>query len=288
MTRLSRSARRWLALGLVLLIGGIFAQADESPGDLLAQATAVYATRYEQENMDQAIALYEAVLPYLDEMPVQSQAFVLNRLSQLCYEATTFTPGDTSEDAVVLEKGKSYGLGSLLLNPEFAARSGSDFKEAVSYATDVAAIHWTASNWGILCNINPITGLLQQSNVLTLFQRAVEVDPDYWGASPCSSLGSLLIMSPAFFGGDQEQGLALVQESIERNPDYLPNHVVYAQYWGFTYGYYGNLTGVRDADLIERELTFVLNADLGDWPFWNRDAKKNAQTLLDQLHEMTN
>jgi hypothetical protein len=157
---------------------------------------------------------------------------------------------------------------------------------AIAVATNIAALHWTASNWGIICGINPIVGLLQQENVLAMFRRAVDLDPSYWGASPSSSLGSLLIMSPEFFGGDPETGLALIESSIESDPTYLPNHVVLAQYWGFTYGYYGNLTGVRDADLIERELALVLNADVDGWPFWNRNAKRNAQRLLDQLHEM--
>jgi hypothetical protein len=287
MIRLSRSAVRCFALGLTLLAGSVIARGEDSPVDLLAQAELAYATRYEQEAMTQAIALYETVLPYLDNMAVQSQAFVLDRLSQLCYEASTFAEGDTPEDAILLEKGKSYGLESLRLNSEFAARAGHDFKEAITHVTDVAALHWTASNWGILCGINPIVGLLQQDDVLALFRRAVEVDPMYWGASPSSSLGSLLIMSPEFFGGDPETGLALVESSIALDSTYLPNHVVFAQYWGFTYGYYGNMTGVRDAALIEQELTLVLNADIGDWPFWNRNAKRNAEKLLEQLHDMT-
>ena len=287
MTRLSRSTARWFAVGLILLVGSVIASGEDSPSDLLAQADLAYASRDDQEIMTEAIALYETVLIYLDDMPVQSQAFVLNRLSQLCYEASTFTVGDTPEDAVLLEKGKSYGLGSLYLDPQVAELAGDDFMEAIAVATDVAALHWTASNWGILCGINPIVGLMQQENVLALFRRAVEVDPTYWGGSPSSSLGSLLIMSPEFFGGDKVAGLALVESSIEVDPAYLPNHVVLAEYWGFTYGYYGNLTGVRDADLIERELAYVLDAELGDWPFWNRNAKQNAQRLLDQLHEMT-
>jgi len=286
MTRLSRSVARTFILGLILLTGSVMALGEASSDDLLAQANVAYASRYDQDVMSEAIALYESVLVYLDDMSVQSQAFVLNRLCQLCYEASTFSEGDTPEDTVLLEKGKMYGLESLRLDPQFAELAGKDFMGAISIATDVAALHWTASNWGILCGINPIVGLLQQENVLAMFRRAVEIDPSYWGGSPNSSLGSLLIMSPEFFGGDMETGLALVESSLELDPAYLPNHVVLAQYWGFTYGYYGNLTGVRDAELIERELAFVLDADIGDWPFWNRNAKRSAQRLLDQLHEM--
>ncbi|MBE0634780.1 hypothetical protein IH601_02115, partial [Candidatus Bipolaricaulota bacterium] len=58
-------------------------------------------------------------------------------------------------------------------------------------------------------------------------------------------------------------------------------------YWGFTYNFFGQMTGIRDADLVERELTLVLDASIGDWPFWNREAKKNAAHLLETLQEMS-
>jgi hypothetical protein len=88
-------------------------------------------------------------------------------------------------------------------------------------------------------------------------------------------------------GGDKETGLALVESSILLDPSYLPNRVTLAEYWGFTYGFLGNLTGVRDAELIERELTCVLDAELGDWPFWNANAKESAERLLQQLRDIT-
>jgi len=56
--------------------------------------------------------------------------------------------------------------------------------------------------------------------------------------------------------------------------------VVYAQYWGFTYDLFGKVNGIRDRDLIDRELNLVLDAPVGDWPFWNREAKREAEALL--------
>jgi len=208
-------------------------------------------TRHLEESMAQARALYEAVLPDLETLSVQSQAYVLNRLSQLCYEATTFSEGDTSEDGALYEGGKAYGLQSLRLNPQFSETENHNFNEAVSYAIDAAALHWTASNWGKLCGMNPIQGLLQQDSVLALFSRCVEVNAEYWGGSASSSLGSLLIMSPSAMGGDETAG-----------------------------------TGIRDAELIERELTIVLESDVEDWPFWNRQAKDQAEILLARLQDM--
>jgi len=165
-----------------------------------------------------------------------------------------------------------------------AERTG--FAEAVSLSTNVAGLHWTASNWGKIGGMNPLQGFMYQKKILALFSRTVEVDPEYWGASASASLGSLLIMSPATLGGDKESGLALVEDSIALAPTYLSNHLILAEYWGFTYGYFGQLTGIRDAELVEREVAYVLESDTEDWPFWNPHAKKQAADLLAQLHDM--
>jgi hypothetical protein len=278
-----------LCLGVVLAlsVGSVSAAGENSPTDLITQADLAYMTRYLQESMTEALALYEAVLPNLDTLSAWSQAYVLNRLSQLCYEAAMFTDGNTPEDEELFTRGKEYGFQSLRLNKEFVEHEPEGLEEALSYVTDVAAMHWTANNWGMLCGINPIQGLLQQGSVLVLFSRCVELEPGFWGASAASALGSLLIMLPGPMGGDDGAGLALVEDSIVTDPCYLHNRIILAEYWGFTYSFLGALTGVRDAELIERETAIVLEAEIGDWPFWNRQAKIAAERLLAQLRDLT-
>ncbi len=287
MIRLPRLLALCLTIVLASSAGVVTTLGTDSPLDLIAQADLAYTTRHLLESMTQAIALYESVLPSLDTLSGRSQAYVLNRLSQLCYEAPMFSDGDTSEDRDLFTKGKAFGLQSLRLNPDFASHESRGLEEALSYVTDVVAVHWTANNWGMLCGMNPMPGLLQQGKVLTLFSRCVELNAEFWGGSSGSALGSLLIMSPSALGGDKEAGLALVEESISLDPSYLYNRIILAEYWGFTYGYFGQLTGIRDAELIERELALVLEADVGSWPFWNRQAKKQAEKLLARLREMT-
>lgn len=287
MTRISCSTVQYFAIILLLLAGFSPVLADETPADLIAQADVAYATRHIEESMRQAIDLLEAVVPNLGTLPVQSQADVLNRLSQLYYELPTFSEGgDTPEDGLLYEKGKAYGLQSLRLDPQFVEAETRSFEDAVSLSTNVAALHWTASNWGKISGMNPIQGLLYQNKILALFSRAVEVDPEYWGASASASLGSLLIMSPSAMGGDKEAGLALVESAVALAPDYLSNHLILAEYWGFTYGYFGQLTGIRDAELIEREVAYVLDAETDAWPFWNAHARRQALFLLAQLYDM--
>lgn len=275
-----------LALGLFLLVG-LAAFGEDSIADRIAQADAAYASRYIPEKMDSALALYEEVIPDLPTLPVQSQSRILNRLSQLCYEATMFTEGNTPEDRALFIRGKDYAFQSLRLNEAFAAHEREGLASALEYADDPAATHWAANNWGMILEMNPVQGLMEQGNVMTLFERTIELDRGFWGASAASGLGSLLIMVPGIMGGNVERGLALVEDSIDMDPSYLHNHIILAEYWGFTYNMFGALTGVRDAEMIEREMAIVLEGEIGDWPFWNRQAKSEAQRLLALLREMT-
>ena len=97
----------------------------------------------------------------------------------------------------------------------------------------------------------------------------------------------MLIVTPGALGGDEDAGRVHLEEALLLAPTYLLNHVVYAQYWGFTYDLFGNVTGVRDAAFVEERLRIVLDGPIGDWPFWNREAKREAEDLLAELREGT-
>lgn len=259
--------------------------AGGSPQELLARAEEAFKERFIEERMREAISYYEAVLPYLDQLSVQSQAFVLDRLSQCYYELTTFSEGDTPEDRALFAKGKDYGFRSLALAPGFVQWRDRDFKRALEHVTDPAALLWTADNWGALFSYDPWQGMANVGKVKAMFERCLEVNERYWGGSCHNALGALLVTTPDFLGGDLEKGKMHLERAIEIDFYYLENHVVYTQYWGFTYDFLGRMNGIRDRELIERELSFVLEAPIGDWPFWNREAKKEAQLLLKKMEE---
>jgi len=254
----------------------------------LACAEAAFAERYLEERMQQAIEQYERLLVTLDasDPDLETRTHVLNRLAQLCYEITTFSPGDTEEDRLWFELGKAYGLQSLRLDPRFSRWEGERFDDAVAGVTDPAALLWTANNWGGLCGMNPIEGLLQSGNVRLLYERCVSVDETYWGASAHNALGAMRMVAPQALGGDPQVAAAHLEAAITVAPNYLVNRVVRAQYRGFSYDFFGQVSGVRDAGFIEQEMGFVLAADIGAWPFWNREAKKEAEALLAKLAEM--
>jgi tetratricopeptide (TPR) repeat protein len=273
-----------LGLAAVWLAERVVAEGT-SPEELIARANAAFAERFIEERMREAITDYEAVLPYLDQLPVQSQAFVLDRLAQSYYELTTFSEGDTPEDRELFERGKEYGFRSLGLNPGFAEWRDRDFKRALSYVADPAALLWTADNWGAIFGYDPWQGMNNVGKVKALYEHCLEVDEAYWGGSCHNALGALLVTTPDFLGGNLEAGKEHLERAIELAPDYLENRVVYAQYWGFTYDFFGNMNGIRDQELIERELNLVLEAPIGRWPFWNREAKREAEALLKRMEE---
>jgi len=279
---------------LVFLVGvvlsaalfGLSATASEgSLSELVERADAAFRERFFEGRMKEAIAFYELILG-LDPLPVQSQAFVLNSLSQLCYELTTFSEGDTPQDRHLLLKGKDYGLRGLRLVPGFVEWEEEDFRKAVGVAGDPAALLWTANNWGALFEYDPLQGIFGVNSVRAMYERCLAIEESYWGASAHNALGALLIVVPEILGGDVEKGKRHLERAVTLNPDYLENRVVYAQYWGFAYDFLGNVNGIRDRALIERELGLVLEAPIGDWPFWNREAKKEVQILLAQLREL--
>ena len=254
-----------------------------------ACAETAFSGRYASERMRAAIDLYEVLLSTLEPSGTEigQQAFILDRLAQLCYETTTFSPGNTKEDRVWFERGKLYGLQSLRLNPDFEALEEEDFVEAVASVTDASALLWTANNWGGLCGMNPIEGLLQSGNVRALYERCLAVDETYWGASAHNALGAMLIVTPSALGGDADAGVAHLEAALALAPTYLINRVVRAQYLGFAYDLFGQICGVRDAAFIERELEAVLDASVDEWPFWNREAMNEAEALLQTLTEWT-
>jgi hypothetical protein len=208
--------RSYGSVMIVLLVLGLSSAAiwmagealGDSPQELLARAEEAFAERFIEERMREAISYYEAVLPYLDQLMVQSRAFVLDRLSQCYYELTTFSAGDTPEDRELFTKGKDYGFRSLALSPGFAQWQGRDFKKALSFVTDPAALLWTADNWGALFGYDPWQGMANVGKVKAMYERCLEVDETYWGGSCHNALGALLVTTPDFLGGDLEEGKA--------------------------------------------------------------------------------
>jgi len=154
-------------------------------------------------------------------------------------------------------------------------------------STDSAALLWTAHNWGAYLAFDPVQGILNVDRIKAMYEKCISVEEAYWGGSAHGALGALMVVTPEILGGNPEEGRTHLERGTALDPDYLENLVVYAQYWGFAYDFLGNVNGIRDRELIERELNLVLEAPIGDWPFWNREAKEEVRILLAQLRELS-
>ena len=181
--------------GLAFFVCVVFAAAvlghptpalEASFSELAERADKAFHERFLEGRMRDSIACYESLLD-LDPLPVQSEAFVLRRLSQLCYELTTFSEGSTPEDRDLLFRGKDYGLRSLRLVSAFAEWEEDDFKKAVGSVSDPATLLWTAHNWGAYLSFVPLQGVLNVSAIITMYERCLAIDERYWGASAHSA-----------------------------------------------------------------------------------------------------
>jgi tetratricopeptide (TPR) repeat protein len=228
----------------------------------------------------QAIDAYQQAVPLLGNLPVQSQAHIYNRLSQLDYELSKLLT-DQSDIEKALLVGKDAALASMKLHPGFDEQNVA---ATVKFVDDAAPLEWGGNNWGTYLGFHPLQGLTDVGKVQALYERAIAVDETYQGGSPHNSLGSLLAAQ-----GDLPDAKSHFERAIAIDSNYLENYVVYVQYFGFSHDLFtGQLTGVRlgQEDFIQKNLNFVLDAPIeSTHPLWSWFAKREAQQFLDQFHK---
>ena len=290
-----------MAVMATMSFGSIVLSQQNQAEFLLHQADSAYQQRFALKDtgdfileldqyrpfLEEAMAFYEKAWDLRETLSIQSQAYIADRLAQLSYELTAYYDSAQDKDKIeeLLWQGKEYGFESLSLNPEFKE---DDLINTLQYVNDVAALTWTADCWGTWLGYHPLQGLINIAKVKAMYQRAVELDDSFWGASAHNALGALMMTTPSFLGGSKEKGKSHLLTALEIAPDYLINHTVLAEYLGFQYNSFGKKTGIQDQALIIKETSFVLNAPIGrEWPFWNRVAKLNAQALLKELDTLT-
>lgn len=269
-------------LGLVLVGADPIAQSDD-PETLIDDAEALAPQRYQPDVMEQMVDLYEQILSQLDSLERNRQEFVLNRLSQLHYERAILRDGMHPQDRDALDTAREFGFRSLRLNADFETWEDRDFPKALSFIDDPRALLWAGDAWGQIFQLNPLEGLTNVGSLAAMYRRCLKIDEDVHGAGCHRSLGALLVATPGWLGGNADAGTDHLERAIEAAPDYLQNRMVYAEYWGFSYDGFGNKNGIRDRALIEEQLRVVEGAPVGDWPFWNRIAKREVARLRDEL-----
>ncbi|MFB6286648.1 MAG: TRAP transporter TatT component family protein [Candidatus Bipolaricaulia bacterium] len=275
-----------VTVGLALSGSAPLAQSPD-PGELIDRAEALSDQRHEMATLSRMIELYDRALPHLDELSAERQRTALNRLTQLHYERSSLRPGSGSEDRADLNRAKDVGFRRLRRNDGFAEHEHGNFREALSHVEDPAALLWTANAWGHIFRHAPLDGLANVGKVLAMYERCMAIDETFWGGNCVHALGALLVTTPAPLGGNRERGRELLDRAVEIDPEYLVNHTVRAAYLGFRYDALGNKNGVRDRELIERELRIIEESPIGDWPFWNRIAKQRVPEIRRDLERLS-
>ncbi len=261
------------ALLVVFLAATGFA-AEVLPPSLPAAGVPLWEARWEREKLDELIALVER-----DLSSGASGDHAL--LAQLLYERSTLAPDDEAE--AYLRRAADHGFRALGL-PGFDAGSRlseGELREVLARTTDPAAILWTAHSWGLLLGrMNPFTAFLSLGKIRAMYERVVELDPGYWGGSGPQAYGALLANLSDYgilFGVKLADAKFYLEWAILLDPTYLENHLALA--WEYA-------RRAKDRKLFEDLLRQILEAPLGDWPFWNRHAKAKAAEYLAQIDRL--
>ena len=242
----------------------------QSATDLLAEAEALFPVRHEPANLERLIAVHEALLADDPGNPA-----TLARLAQLWYERSTLVPEKDKE--TVLRTAAGYGFRSLGLAglDEGLRLSDDGLRALVAEATDPATILWTAHSLGlVLGRMNPLSAIPHRNKVRIMYDRVIELDPAYWGGSAPQAVGALLANLSDYgilFGVKLADAKFYFEWAILLDPTYLENHLAYA--WEYA-------RRAKDRALFEELLRHILEAPIGNWPFWNRHAKEKAAEYL--------
>lgn len=289
-----------LSLGIASLITSPLTPANNRSENPLAQGDQAYNQRFAIQAADpmeflrsykphikNAISYYEIAIEDRAAQSVQSQAHVYNRLAQLHYELAKVMILEEAQEKEItdlLAGGKEYGFKSFGLHPGFDREK---FMDTLNWVRDGAALVWTANCWGTWLGYNPMEGLVNLGKVKKMYEQAIAVDERFWSGSGHIGLGALLATTPSIMGGDLEEAREHFQRALEIDAGYLPASVVYAESYGFTHSF-GKRSGIRDRKLIEERLTFVTNAPVGEKrPFWNWEAKAEAELLRRELERLS-
>ncbi|MGQ9699759.1 MAG: TRAP transporter TatT component family protein [Candidatus Bipolaricaulaceae bacterium] len=259
---------------LVLVVTMCFAVvAWADPGELVRRAEGLYAERYQLPALERMIELYEAARA---EAPQDQE--ILIRLAQLWYEWAVLKPEEEEDPG--WQRAADYAFQALGLSglDEALKLSNAEFQELLARCSDGRALLWAGHGWGqLLGKMNPFSAFFALPKIRAVYERAMELDPAYMGGSAPQAYGALLANLSQYgilFGAKLSEAKLYFEWAIALDPTYLENYVAYAKEYAVR---------AKDRALFESLLQHVLEAPIGNWPFWNRHAKEAAQEYLAQI-----
>ncbi len=257
----------------LLLVFGLWTLAD--PAALMREAETLYPERYQLPVLERIIGLYEAALA---QDPQNHE--ILIRLAQCWYEWGVLKPKGAEEEG--WRKAADYAFRALGLSglDEALKLSNEDFQKFLAECRDGRALLWAGHGWGqLLGKMNPFSAFFALPKIRAIYERAMELDPTYMGGSAPQAYGALLANLSDYgvlFGVKLSEAKRYFEWAIEIDPTYLENYVAYAKEYAVR---------AKDRALFESLLKHVLEAPIGNWPFWNRHAKEKAAEYLANINK---
>ncbi len=244
---------------------------------LVEHADAVYAAATSEASLRKAIELYEAAYALEQQSP-----HVLDRLSLAYYQLASAYAPSKAKRIEMHERGKNFGMKRLEMHPGYreVVEEGGAVKEAVARISELEYIHamlFTASNWAWSGELQGLTKVaFDIPKVKAMFERAMEIDADYYCAGPTLLAASYYAKAGAF-GGDMEKSYRLFSEATS-DPQCLYNKVLFAEFYALQ---------LYEQELYHRLLTEVVEYD-GESPYIleNDFAKQRAAEMLAEEAEI--
>jgi hypothetical protein len=215
----------------------------------------------------------------------------LRMSASMLYFSYAFTfddPADAGYASMLYLKGLDHAKAALLRNEKIRSvwdKPYRDFAEGAKSVTarDLEATVWTAANWSqfIALHLDSTQVLTQIPKLVTLLQRAVEIDGTYFEGLPLMIMGSLHAFRPPMMGGDPEASRKSFEAAFAvSDRKFLLASYLYAKFYCYR---------IQDADEFEKTLRFVLeqpDSIMPEFRLLNALAKQKAATLLKEKDEL--
>lgn len=249
--------------------------------DQLARLTELFRQRADAQKLDECIRLGEEIV---NQGPQRTAAVILARAYYFKAEGEP----DKDKKLELFDKGVKAGEAALMTIPAY--REGMAAKEKEENIVkklgkeDMDALYWTAANLARYAKFASFSKKLAvKSRVRTLWDRVLEVDPDYNYGGVYRFFGGYYALVPSITGEqDPVKSREMFEKGVQSAPHYLETKVLFAE----AYCTHGK---VKDRELFRKLLNEVLEADVSAYPEIapeNNIAKNKARALLAQESEL--
>lgn len=267
-----------LILFLTLSVAGLPKGRAQDDFNRMAE---LFKERLDPQKLDACIGIGETLL---NQTPDRKVAVLLARAYYFKGEGTT----DKDKRLEYFDKGVKAGEAALNTIPTYKEAMAAKEKEENVVKKlgkdDMDALYWTAANLARYAKFAPFSKKLAvKSRVRYLWDRVMEVDPDYNYGGVYRFFGGYYALVPSITGEqDPAKSKEMFEKGIQSAPQYLETKVLYAE----AYCTHGK---VKDRELFRKLLNEVLAADVSAYPEIapeNEIAKAKAKDLLAREAEL--